>query len=87
LGASKVPPQEELQRDGSRSTKARGASQWWQKWELEGSLLLLLFYFLHSVHSTWARETMVPTPSTFLLAIPFQPATTRLIVVKSKQEN
>jgi hypothetical protein len=30
---------------------------------------------------------MVPTPSTFLPTIPFQPTTTRLIIVKSNQEN
>jgi hypothetical protein len=31
-------------------------------------------------------EMMVPTPSTFLLAISSQPATTRFIIVKLKQE-
>jgi hypothetical protein len=30
---------------------------------------------------------MVPAPSTFFSAIPSQPTTARLIVVKSKQEN
>jgi len=31
-----VPQQEELQHGGNRSVKARGASRWWQKWDLEG---------------------------------------------------
>jgi len=38
----------ELQHGGNKSMKARGASRWWQKWEIEAKLpLLLLSYFLH----------------------------------------
>jgi len=33
-----VPQQKELQRGGSKIVKARRASKWWQKWELEGKL-------------------------------------------------
>ncbi len=33
-----MPEQEELQHGGSRIAKARGASRWWQKWELESKL-------------------------------------------------
>jgi len=41
-----MPQQEELQCGGNRTMKARGASRWWQKWELEPKLLSppLLFF-------------------------------------------
>ncbi len=47
-----MPQQKELQCGGNKSTKERGASRWWQKWELQHkllSLLPLLFFLVKKI--------------------------------------